>query len=82
MSLYNVYNLIHVLRDHQNKSVFPDFMLRQLLPRGNAQVFTEAEHHFTRLDTPHGRLAADPLHRSTQQSTTHSSIDESGSRNS
>lgn len=82
MSLYNVYNLIHVLRDHQNKSVFPDFMLRQLLPRGNAQVFTEAEHHFTRLDTPHGRLAADPLHRSTQHSTTHSSIDESGSRNS
>ena len=58
MSLYNVYNLIHVLRDQQNKSVFPVFMLRQLLPRGNAQVFTEAEHHFTRLDTPHGCLAA------------------------
>jgi len=81
MSLYKVHNLIHVLRDHQNKSVSPVFMLRQLLPRGNAQVFTEAEHHFTRLDTPHGCLAA-PLYRSKQHSAAHTSIDESRSHNS
>jgi hypothetical protein len=58
MSLYNLPNLIHVLRDHQNKSAYPVFILRQLLPRGSARMFTEAEHHFTRLNTPHACLPA------------------------